>query len=133
MDDVVEQGGRDQWGPPRWLRGTALVLAVGLGALVVTRPHLLSAGEPAPDRPTPRAAASGRSKVPARARGVSPRAVSKLPAAPLELGPNTSQGISLVVRQGDHLERYEAGTGRWPLGSLPTGLRAPAPLAPARD
>ena len=116
MDDVVEQGRRDRWGPPRWLRGTALVLAVGLGAFVVTRPHLLSAGEPAADRRTPRAA---------------PSAGSKLPAAPLALGPNTSQGISLVVRQGDHLERYEAGTGRWPLASLPKGLPDPAPFVHA--
>lgn len=116
--DVVEQGRRDRWGPPRWLRGSALVAAVALGALVVTRPHLLSAGEPAADRPT-----------------AAPSAARSLPTAPVQLGENTSQGISLVVRQGDHLERYEAGSGRWPLAVLPKGLPDPAALvhAPAID
>jgi hypothetical protein len=112
--DVVEQGRRDRWGPPRWLRGTALIVAVALGALVVTRPHLLSAGDPAPDRPS-----AAPSAAPTRA------------SAPLRLGPNVSQGISLVVRQGDHLERYEAGTGRWPLAMLPKGLPDPATLVQA--
>ena len=30
------------------------------------------------------------------------------------------------MRQGDHLERYEAGSGRWPLAMLPKGLPDPA-------
>jgi hypothetical protein len=112
--DVVEQGRRDRRGQPRWLRGSALVVAVGLGALGVTRPHLLSAGKPAPDRPS-----------------ASPSAGPRVPTAPLALGPDTSQGISLVVRQGDHLERYEAGTGRWPLATLPKGLPDPSALVQA--
>jgi hypothetical protein len=33
-----------------------------------------------------------------------------------------------VVRQGDHLERYEAGSGRRPLATLPNGLPDPAPF-----
>jgi hypothetical protein len=113
MDDVVEQGRRDRWGPPRWLRGSALIVAVALGALTLTRPHLLSAGEPAAGRPSPTSAPTA----------------GKI--APLELGPNTSQGISLVVRQGDHLERYEAGRGRWRLAALPQGLPDPAALVQA--
>jgi hypothetical protein len=104
--DVVEQGHRDRWQPPRWLRG-APVVALAVAALVVTRPHLLSAGGAAAHRP---AAAPTADRTP----------------PPLRLGENTSQGISLVVRQGDHLERYEAGSGRWPLAMLPKGLPDPA-------
>ena len=112
--DVVEQGRRDRWEPPRWLRGNALVVALALTVLVVTRPHLLSAGGAAAHRPA---------AVPTADRTPS--------TPPLRLGENTSQGISLVVRQGDHLERYEAGSGRWPLAMLPKGLPDPAPLVHA--
>jgi hypothetical protein len=101
--DVVEQGHRDRWQPPRWLRGAAPVVALALAVLVVTRPHLLSAGGAAAHRPAAAPTAGA-------------------PSTPLRLGENTSQGISLVVRQGDHLERYEAGSGRWPLAMLPKGL-----------
>jgi hypothetical protein len=107
--DVVEQGLRDRWEPPRWLPGSALVVALALAALVLTRPHLLSAGGAATHRP---AAAPTADRAPS--------------TPPLRLGQNTSQGISLVVRQGDHLERYEAGSGRWPLAMLPKGLPDPA-------
>ena len=105
--DVVEQGHRDRRQPPRWLHGGAPVVALALAALVVTRPHLLSAGGAAAHRPD---AAPTANRTP----------------SPLRLGENTSQGISLVVRQGDHLERYEAGSGRWPLAMLPKGLPDPA-------
>jgi hypothetical protein len=109
--DVVEQGREDHTVSHRWLRGSALVV-VALAVLVVTRPRLLSADRPLVDRPT----------APPVARFV-PK------------GQNTSQGISLVVRQGDHLERYEAGSGRWPLATLPRGLSRPIPFvhAPGPD
>jgi hypothetical protein len=107
--DVVEQGHRDRWQPPGWLRGGAPVIALALAALLITRPHLLSAGGAAAHRP---AAAPTADRAPA--------------TAPLRLGENSSQGISLVVRQGDHLERYEAGSGRWPLAMLPRGVADPA-------
>jgi hypothetical protein len=111
--DVVEQGRRDRRQPPRWLRGGVFAVALALAALVVTRPHLLSAGGAAADRP----------------------AAAPASTPPLRLGANTSQGISLVVRQGDHLERYEAGSGRWPLAMLPKGLpdRAALVHAPRLD
>jgi len=109
MDDVVEQGRRDPWRAPPGLRGSAVAVALVLGLLAVTRPHLLSAGKPAADRPSP-----------------APRAQRLQATPPLE--GNTSQGISIVVRQGDHLERYEAGSGRRPLAQLPAGLPDPSPL-----
>ena len=112
--DVVEHGRRGRWEPPRWLRGKALVVALALAALVVTRPHLLSAGGAAAHRPA-----------------AAPTADQTHSTPPLRLGENTSQGVSLVVRQGDHLERYEAGSGRWPLATLPKGLPDPAPLVQA--
>jgi hypothetical protein len=105
MDDVVEQGRRDRWVPPRWLRGSAVAVAVSLAVLVVTRPHLLSADRPAPHRP--------KAATPAQP-----------PRSPAD---NTSRGISIVTRQGDHLERYEAGSGRRPLATLPRGV--PDPMA----
>jgi hypothetical protein len=105
MDDVVEQGRRDRWVPPRWLRGSAVAGVLAVGALLVAQQHLLSADNPAPAQ-RPKAA----------------------PAVPLPLVDNTSQGISIVVRQGDHLERYEAGSGRRPLATLPAGLPDPVPL-----
>jgi hypothetical protein len=114
--DVVEQGHRDRRQPPRWLRGGAPLVALALAALVVTRPHLLSAGGSVAHRPD------------------APPTADRTPS-PLRLGENTSQGISLVVRQGDHLERYEAGSGRWPLAMLPKGLPDPAAFvhAPVLD
>jgi hypothetical protein len=105
--DVVEQGHRDRRQPPRWLRGGAPLVALALAALVVTRPHLLSAGGSVAHRPD------------------APPTADRTPS-PLRLGENTSQGISLVVRQGDHLERYEAGSGRWLLAMLLKGLPDPA-------
>jgi hypothetical protein len=85
----------------------APLVALALAALVVTRPHLLSA----------LGAAAHRSDA---------APIANRKPSPLRLGGNTSQGISLVVRQGDHLERYEAGSGRWPLAMLPKGLPDPA-------
>jgi hypothetical protein len=108
MSDVVEQGRRDQWVPPRWLRGSAIVGALAIGAFVVTQPHLLSAEKPAPHRPP----SAPRAKQP----------------PPVPRGDNTSQGISVVVRHGDHLERYEAGSGIRPLATLPAGLSGRASL-----
>jgi hypothetical protein len=115
MDDVVEQGRRDRWVPPRWLRGSTVALAVLLAVLVVTRPHLLSAGKPAPDRPSPAASASGPADK----------------APPLGHGGNTSEGISIVVRHGDQLLRYEAGSGVRPLATLPAGVADSATLVHA--
>jgi hypothetical protein len=108
MSDVVEQGRRDRWVPPRWLRGSAIAGALAIGAFVVTQPHLLSADKPAAHRPPP--------------------ALKAKQPPPLPLGDNTSQDISIVVRQGDHLERYEAGSGVRRLATLPAGLRYPASL-----
>lgn len=108
MSDVVEQGRRDRWVPPRWLRGSAIAGTLAFGAFVVTQPHLLSADKPAPHR--------------------SPPALKASQPPPVPLGDATSQGFSIVVRQGDHLERYEAGSGIRALATLPTGLSDPAPL-----
>jgi hypothetical protein len=105
MDDVVVQG-RDGSGPPGWLRGVALAVALTVGVLVVTRSHVLSADTPAPHRPT-----------------ASP--------GPARVGPNTSQGLSVVVRRGGLLERYEAGSGSRPLANLPPGLPDPSLLLQA--
>src|SRR5471030_1498618 len=98
MSDVVEQGRRDRWVPPRWLRGSAVAAALAVGVFVVSQPHLLSADKPAPHRP------------------------NAAPVEPLPAVENTSQGISIVVRHGDHLEQYEAGSGRRQLATLPPGL-----------
>jgi hypothetical protein len=106
MDDVVEQGRRDGSGPPAWLRGGALAVALALGVLVVTRSHVLSAD--APTTPHPRAS-----------------------QGPPRVGQNVSQGISIVVRRGELLERYEAGSGSRPLAELPPGLPDPTLLLQA--
>lgn len=110
--DVVEQGRRDRSAWPRWLRAVAVAAVVALGALILRQSHLLSADEPEAGRPT---------GAPTSREG--PR------------GENTSQGISVVVRQGDHLERYEAGSGRRPLATLPEDLPDPTPFVhvPGRD
>lgn len=103
MDDVVEQGEPERPGPPRWLRGAAVAVAVALALLVLTRTDLLSARPPgaAPGSPTaPPAGTSG---------------------APM---------TGVVVRAGDHLERYD-GAGRHRLATLPEGLPRRTPLVHA--
>src|SRR3954470_11999819 len=105
MSDVVEQGQRDGSGPPRWLRGGSLAVVAVVAVGVLTRSHLLSADEPTAHRPKP---------VPSAAIGGSPE-----PAVPVADVSNTSQGISIVVRQADQLRRYVAGSGVQPLATLP--------------
>jgi hypothetical protein len=101
MIDVVEQGEPERRGPPGWLRGVALLVAVLLGTLVVTRTDLLSAGGSD--------VASGRPS----AGGIAKEA-----------------GYGIVVRDGDHLLRYDA-RGRRRLATLPEGFARQAPLLQA--
>lgn len=97
MDDLVEQGGADRSGPPWWMRGAALAVALVLGGLIVTQTDVFSGETPTPARTlAPSAPGVG---------GSGPR----------------SDPVSVVVREGDDLERY-AAFGRRHLTSLPQGL-----------
>jgi len=109
LDDVVAQGRDDPAGSPRWLVRGGLALALAVGGFLVLRPGLLSADEPAPE-PAP-------TSVPAPE-----------PTIAAVRAENTSQGVSVVVRRGDKLERYEAGSGRRPLATLPRKLPPATPL-----
>ncbi|MGZ4592693.1 MAG: hypothetical protein ACXV3C_02425 [Actinomycetes bacterium] len=108
MDDVMERGAPEQQGPPAWLRGLAVAVAVALALLVVDRTHLLSAGSSANKAPK-RAAAQRSTGAPAAA---------------------DRSAIEVVARAGDHLERYEAAGVRR-LASLPPGMPSQSPLVHA--
>ncbi len=102
--DVVGQGREEPSHVPRWLRRGGFVAALAVGAFLVLRPGLLNADPPAPEpAPTPSSQAALNAE-------------------------NTSQGVSIVVRRGNRLERYEAGSGRRPLATLPRDLPLTAPL-----
>jgi hypothetical protein len=105
MDDVVEQGESERRGPPDWLRGVALLAAVLLAVLIVTRTDVLSS-EP---------------KVAAGAPSVS------APVGGLAREP----GYGVIIRNGLHLERYDAA-GHRRLATLPAGFPRSASLVHAQ-
>jgi hypothetical protein len=111
--DVVGQGREEPSHAPRWLRRGGLAAALLVGAFLVVHPGLLAADPSPAPHPTPSPAP---------------------PVAALN-AENTSQGVSIVERRGDRLERYEAGSGRRPLVTLPGDLPADTPLVhvPGKD